>query len=164
MTKYYELDEYYDDLDEEETGPRKGKPHHKKQKSKFKGHQDKYGRNDARKRQVFFDEVYSNMKNIKWEETRKKVTQRIVTPPTKIYDKNVYTLEVKPGVMVDFSRLSEIIPIQQNYEGLTTYGIKYIYSNNKGYRLVWYNKNKQLRDKVLEEKTAYWQRVLSTLS
>lgn len=61
------------------------------------------------------------------------------------------------NVVIDFDRLANIEPVETEYEGKKTYGIKFVFAGRKQlFRTIWFNINKKERDQLYEEKYAYW--------
>lgn len=61
------------------------------------------------------------------------------------------------NVVIDFDRLANIEPVETEYEGKKTYGIKFVFAGRKQlFRIIWFNINKKERDQLYEEKYAYW--------
>ena len=165
--KYKNIYDDYDDIDELRYEKIK-KGNSKKKKFKGKGHQTKYGRGTR----PTWDDDWGDIEIPELLDKPKTSVPDIVvttTPPKKevttpsVFTPNEeYTQEIK-GYKIDFSRLSAIEKVDQEHEGKQTYGIRFVFAGKKGlYRIIWYNTNKKLRDKILEEKTAYWQTIFET--
>lgn len=76
--------------------------------------------------------------------------------PRKFVANPETTKNVK-GVDIDFSGVVAMDKEESDAKGYKTYGIRFTFKGSKGlYRIVWFNKNQFLRDKIFDEKKAYW--------
>lgn len=146
---YYDYEEDYYDDEYYQGGFQKIKKKNNKNKSKGKGHQNKYGQT----KEDFFDNSFWNdieIIEIKEIQSEPKVEQK----PAIIQGEHCQQVQ---GYTIDFDRLADIQTIEQEHNGYVTYGIKFLFAGKKGlYRIAWFNRNERLRNAIYEEKIRYW--------
>jgi len=88
--------------------------------------------------------------------------QNIIKPePLKVEGQYVQVIK---SASIDFARLADIQLIESEHNGAITYGVNFLFAGKKGLnRIIWFNQNKWMRDKVYIEKKEYWEQVKSEL-
>lgn len=72
-----------------------------------------------------------------------------------INNKRIRTIK---GNSIDLNKVFDIEKIEREHNNKITYGIKFIFKGkNKYYRIVWFNENKQQRDRTYEQEYNIWQ-------
>lgn len=173
-------EDYYDDYDGEEGGFIKNKGR-KKKKFKGKGHQSRKSESEMWSEILDeddgSDEVYKpcvvKKKPLPTNDGRpylrgfggnpapaqawKPRGERKPSEPKKFVANPETTKNIK-GVDIDFSGVVAMAKEDSEAKGYKTYGIRFTFKGSKGlYRIVWFNKNLYLRDKIYDEKKAYWE-------
>lgn len=146
MAKHYDDD--YEGSSFEKFTNRKTKKHKKGHQSRSANHQQRW------------DDVINSMEE---EETQPVLPGLPATPfvqpnqPTKYeHQFGSNTHEIK-GVKIDFDGVADIQKIENIQNGLTTYGIKFLFKGKKGlYRIIWYNTNLRGRDAAFNTEYAFW--------
>lgn len=170
---YYEDEDYYDG----EGGFVKNRNHRQKKKFKGKGHQSRKSESERwseiieandeyfpytdekvafvpRVRQKYGDGAETSSKS--YSQNSKPHDQRLGEP--RKFVANPETTKNIKGVDIDFSGVVAMAKEESDAKGYKTYGIRFTFKGSKGlYRIVWFNKNLYLRDKVYDEKKAYWE-------
>ena len=154
------FDDYYDG--------RKGQKKPYKPKKKYNGHQNKFGKQnspfwedpDTLTKVAPIQSQPASVSPVRRESTMGAVASvPQAQPAKKQFVPGEHSQEIK-GSIIDFDRLEDIQKVEQEHNGAITYGIKFLFKGKKGlFRIVWYNRNQRLRDKVFNEKVAYWQEV-----
>lgn len=171
MARYFYTDEDYEDYEDMLDLLKNEKVQIKKPKIKYqeqKTHKTKsdYQKESLPEQDVDFDEINKIFGNLNIEEPKEE--KKIQPTTTSITEKKTfvpgeYSQEIK-GSTIDFARLADIQPVEQEHNGFITYGIKFLFMGKKGlFRIVWFNRNERLRDQVFAEKTVYWQSVKELL-
>lgn len=165
---YYNYTDYDDECDEDyEVGGTQKIKKRSNGKSEFKGkgHQTKYGRANKQVQRDFWDRCDPEPISLNFG-NKSTSNPVVINKPT--ISKDVSQRESQPGILgphcecikgvvIDFDRLANIEPVEQEYNGYVTYGIKFLFAGKKGlFRIIWYNKNKTIRDEVYTEKIEYW--------
>lgn len=176
MNNYDYYDEYYDSY-ENEGGFIKNRNHKEKKKFKGKGHQSRKSESERWAEIIDASDNYSS-----YQEEKKgyennaytKYQRKDNTDQGKSYSQDEKTYDRKPfepkkfvanpettknikGVDIDFSGVVSMTKEDSDAKGYKTYGIRFTFKGSKGlFRIVWFNKNQYLRDKIFEEKKAYW--------
>ena len=169
--------DYYEDYYEDEGGFIKNRNSKQKKKFKGKGHQSRRGDSERWNEIIEENDDYSPYANEK-EEFPNNVYVRYhnnAPTPAKPYNHNDKPRYQKPsepkkfvanpettknikGVDIDFSGVVAMAKEDSEAKGYKTYGIRFTFKGSKGlYRIVWFNKNLYLRDKIYDEKKAYWE-------
>lgn len=161
---YYDYDDYgrYG-----EGGFEKSRSRGDKRKYKGKGHQSRRGDSD-RWEEILADDG-SDLREaevptlpVSREQPRKgdrpfRKADGAPSEPRKFVPNPETTKSIK-GVDIDFSGVVAMDKENSTSKGYETYGIKFTFKGSKGlYRIVWFNKNRFLRDKIYDEKREYWE-------
>lgn len=151
MRNYNNYDDYDDD-DYEVGGFKKMKSGNKK-KTKYKGHQSKRG-NSIKKDWAMLEtenDVFPEFTTL--AEITPKEEQKSPKTPLVL---GVNTHEIR-NVKIDFDRVDDILKINSEHNGHMTYGIKFLFSGNKGLnRVIWFNQNQKDRDTCYNTEYKFW--------
>lgn len=172
MNNYNYYEEYYDSYGEE-GGFVKNRSHKEKKKFKGKGHQSRKSESErwaeiieANETTDMYTPEYGNDKSFEHnaylkyqkkdgQEPKKNYAQKPSEP--KKFVANPETTKNIKGVDIDFSGVVAMAKEDSDAKGYKTFGIRFTFKGSKGlYRVVWFNKNAYLRDKIFDEKKAYW--------
>ncbi len=172
MSNYNYYEEYYDSYGEE-GGFVKNRRHKEKKKFKGKGHQSRKSESERwaeiieasdggdeyvpykEEKKEFANNAYSKYQKKEGQETRGNYGQKTSEP--KKFVANPETTKNIKGVDIDFGGVVAMTKEDSEAKGYKTYGIRFTFKGTKGlYRIVWFNKNVFLRDKIFDEKKAYW--------
>ena len=138
---------------------------HRKNKKSGKGHQSHSNRENK------WDYVMAN-EYVPPEPREPKKTYNtpfIPTTPAKVtvtptditrtqteHQFGVNTHEIK-GVKIDFDGVLGIEKVENVKDGITTYGIKFLFKGKKGlFRIIWFNTNLRGRDAAYNTEYAFW--------
>ena len=169
--------DYYEDYYSDEGGFIKNRNRHKKKKFKGKGHQSRKSESERWREIIDASDDYSSYADEKIEFTNNAYIKyrNNEETPTKSYDHSNKSYNQRPsepkkfvanpettknikGVDIDFSGVVAMAKEDSDAKGYKTYGIRFTFKGSKGlYRIVWFNKNLYLRDKIFDEKKAYWE-------
>ena len=159
--------DYYEDYYGDEGGFVKNRNHKQKKKFKGKGHQSRKSESERWSEIIEANDEYLSYADTKYRNS--------VDAPTKSYGQNNKSYDQRPsepkkfvanpdttknikGVDIDFSGVVAMAKEDSDAKGYKTYGIRFTFKGSKGlYRIVWFNKNLYLRDKIYDEKKAYWE-------
>lgn len=172
-------EDYYDDYYGEEGGFIKNKGH-KKKKFKGKGHQSRKSESErwseileadddfeesyrpcvVKDRPLPTNDGHPYRRGFGGDsapaQTWKPRGEHKPSEPRKFVANPETTKNVK-GVDIDFGGVVAMAKEDSDAKGYKTYGIRFTFKGSKGlYRIVWFNKNQFLRDKIFDEKKAYW--------
>ena len=81
-------------------------------------------------------------------------------------DSSKYTHNIK-GVDINYLEVTSLTTIDKESNGSMTYGIKYVFrvKQERGYyRIIWFNVNKDLRDRVYEKEQKFFTHVNSLIN
>ena len=159
MSRY----DYYEDYYEDEGGFVKNRNRRQKKKFKGKGHQSRKSESERWREIIPASDWFSSYADEETDTSAKSYNQN-----TKSYDQksgeprkfvaNPDTTQNIKGVDIDFSGVVAMAKEDSDAKGYKTYGIRFTFKGSKGlYRIVWFNKNLYLRDKVYDEKKTYWE-------
>ena len=130
--------------------------HHKKKKF-GKGHQSKHGSKYDVYESIYEDTPYEEAPMFKPAFVNNPPVKSVATTPAsseRVYGPN--TREIK-SVKIDYDGVADIQKIDNPKDGVTTYGIKYIFTGKKGlFRIIWFNVNSRLRDSVYNTEYNFW--------
>lgn len=138
----------------------------RKPKKHKKGHQSRSGNSEKRRWSELeaMDEVYTGDRfdyditkpNIITSTTTTQKPKPTETPARTEHQFGENTHEIK-GVKIDFDGVADIQKVENAKDGVTTYGIKFLFKGKKGlYRIIWYNTNFRARDTVYNTEYAFW--------
>ena len=158
MSQYNKYSDYYDEAYEDGFSSRSNKCAKRlksKNKNKFKGkgHQSKFSNKRIEFDPAFWDAINDAPTTLHEDKPELGLN------PAPLTGEHVQTIN---NISIDFDRLSDIQPIDQPYNGITTYGIRFVFKSHgpqSYYRIVWFNKNQKLRDIIYQEKLRYWKSV-----
>lgn len=169
--------DYYDDYYGDEGGFVKNRNHRQKKKFKGKGHQSRKSESErwseiieasdeyssyADEGAEFSDNAYAKYRSSAYAPANphgqnNKSRDRKPSEPKKFVANPDTTKNIK-GVDIDFGGVVAMAKEDSDAKGYKTYGIRFTFKGSKGlYRVVWFNKNLYLRDKIFDEKKAYWE-------
>lgn len=169
--------DYYEDYYGDEGGFVKNRNHKQKKKFKGKGHQSRKSESERWSEIIEANDEYFSYADEKAEFSNNAYTKyrNSADAPTKSYGQNNKSYDQRPsepkkfvanpdttknikGVDIDFSGVVAMAKEDSDAKGYKTYGIRFTFKGSKGlYRIVWFNKNLYLRDKIYDEKKAYWE-------
>lgn len=159
MSRY----DYYEDYYEDEGGFVKNRNHRQKKKFKGKGHQSRKSESERWREIIEASDRYSSYADEEVDTPAKSYNQNAKShdqksgEPRKFVANPDTTQNIK-GVDIDFSGVVAMAKEDSDAKGYKTYGIRFTFKGSKGlYRIVWFNKNLYLRDKVYDEKKTYWE-------
>lgn len=169
--------DYYDDYYGDEGGFVKDRNHKQKKNFKGKGHQSHKSESERWSEIIEANEDYSSYADEKNDfpnnahpkyrnntagysksdgQDKKSYDQKPSEP--KKFVANPETTKNIKGVDIDFGGVVAMAKEDSDAKGYKTYGIRFTFKGSKGlYRIVWFNKNLYLRDKIYDEKKAYWE-------
>ena len=169
--------DYYDDYYGDEGGFVKNRNHRQKKKFKGKGHQSRKSESErwseiieasdeyssyADEGAEFSDNAHAKYRSSAYAPANPhgqsgKSHDRKPSEPKKFVANPDTTKNIK-GVDIDFGGVVAMAKEDSDAKGYKTYGIRFTFKGSKGlYRVVWFNKNLYLRDKIFDEKKAYWE-------
>ena len=162
--------DYYEDYYGDEGGFVKNRNHKQKKKFKGKGHQSRKSESERWSEIIEASDDYSfySDEGAEFSNNAYAKHRNNADAPTKSYSQkpsepkkfvaNPDTTKNIKGVDIDFSGVVAMTKEDSDAKGYKTYGIRFTFKGSKGlYRIVWFNKNLYLRDKIFEEKKAYWE-------
>lgn len=150
---------------------------HRKGKKGGKGHQSRSGRAD-KWNSVLADDDYGSYAPRKStpqitpiEQQRKQIDHMYRPESAPQYQATGQTYqtvehqfgenthEIK-GVKIDFDGVLNIEKVENERDGIMTYGIKFYFKGKKGlFRVIWFNVNSRLRDSIYNTEYAFWLKV-----
>ena len=156
--------QYFEDYDNELSFE---KFTHRKKKNRGKGHQSRHGskydtydiyyREDEDTIDSYSTPLTSPAPTPKERPNPNhfRTTTSAVTPTTpREFGPN--TREIKT-VKIDYDGVIDITKVDNQKNGVQTYGIKFFFSGKKGlFRIIWFNTNARLRDSVYNTEYAFW--------
>ena len=173
--------DYYEDYYDDEGGFVKNRNHKQKKKFRGKGHQSRKSESERWNEIIEANDEWSSYADERTEFSNNYHTKyhNNTNTPAKSYNQNSKPYDQKPsepkkfvanpettknikGVDIDFSGVVAMAKEDSDAKGYKTYGIRFTFKGSRGlYRIVWFNKNLYLRDKVYDEKKAYWESLQS---
>lgn len=173
MSNYDYYEDYYDD----EGGFVKNRNHKQKKKFRGKGHQSRKSESERWSEIIEANDEWSSYTDDRTEPVNSTCpryrgnTETSAKPhwqDNKLHDQkpnepkkfvaNPETTKNIKGVDIDFSGVVAMAKEDSEAKGYKTYGIRFTFKGSKGlYRIVWFNKNLYLRDKLYDENKAYWE-------
>ena len=159
MSRY----DYYEDYYEDEGGFVKNRNHRQKKKFKGKGHQSRKSESERWREIIEASDRYSSYVDEEADTSSKSYSQNTKSHDQRLgeprkFVANPDTTQNIKGVDIDFSGVVAMAKEDSDAKGYKTYGLRFTFKGSKGlYRIVWFNKNLYLRDKVYDEKKAYWE-------
>lgn len=184
MSREYRYDEYEEEYGDYESGGfvanHRNRP---KQKVKRKGHQSRkkesamlseflnaeipacyYEKIDKEKKQPI--NKVAIQPSLSSAQAKTKPTSQEVTLASLNLDASKYTHNIK-GVDINYLEVTSLTTIDKESNGSMTYGIKYVFrvKQERGYyRIIWFNVNKDLRDRVYEKEQKFFDHVTSLIN
>lgn len=189
MSREYRYDEYEEEYGDYEPGGfvanHRNRP---KQKVKRKGHQSRK-KESAMLSEFLNAEIpaysESSIYYEKIDQEKKQSIKKVVVQPTLSnvqaktkptsqeaalaalnLDAAKYTHNIK-GVDINYLEVTSLSTIDKESNGSMTYGIKYVFrvKQERGYyRIIWFNVNKDLRDRVYEKEQKFFTHVNSLIN
>ena len=184
MAREYRYDEYEEEYGNYEPGGfvanHRNRP---KQKVKRKGHQSRK-KESAMLSEFLNAEIPAYSESSIYKEKKHPVNQVVTQPalssaqsktkPTSQeatlaalnLEVSKYTHNIK-GVNINYLEVTSLTTIDKENSGAMTYGIKYVFrvKQERGYyRIIWFNVNKDLRDRVYEKEQKFFTYVSSLIN